>query len=235
MADVSRAKPRNPIAKLARSLAKRVRRLREGGDERRFLSQARGIVHVGANSGQEAPSYARLGVPVFWIEPLPDVFAVLQERISSHPLQTAVRALVSDSDGAEVDFHVAGESSSMFAFAEHKKLWPEIDASGILRLTTSRLDTLMQAHGLSSPPYDALVIDTQGAELLVLKGAGDRLAGFERIVAEAADFEAYRGATNVEELTAFLAGHGFGLQHKASMASLKGVGTYYNLYFKRSH
>ena len=229
----SRAKPRHPLGRLVRSLGKRVRRLREGGNERRFLDSARGIVHVGANSGQEADDYARLGVPVVWIEPLPDVFAALEARIASYPRQRAVRALVSDMDGVEVDFHLAGESSSMFAFADHKKLWPDIDSKGVLRLTTSRLDTLMDRLGLDAADYDSLVVDTQGAELLVLKGAGARLADFTRIVAEAADFEAYRGATNVEELTAFLAAAGFRLRHKASMAGRKDVGVYYNLYFER--
>lgn len=233
MSDGSRAKPRSPLMKLWRSLGKRVRRFREGGNERRFLDTARGIVHVGANAGQEAPYYARLGVPVVWIEPLPDVFEALEARIADYPRQQAVRALVSDTDGAEVDFHVAGESSSMFAFADHKKLWPGVDASGVLRLTTSRLDTLMDRLALDPCEFDSLVVDTQGAELLVLKGAGARLFGFTRIVAEAADFEAYRGATNVEELTEFLAAAGFRLRHKASMAGLKGVGTYYNLYFER--
>lgn len=227
------AKRSDPVSKLIRSVGKRFRRIREGGDERRFLNQASGIVHVGANSGQEAASYAKLNVPVVWIEPLADAFQALEERIRSYPDQRAIRALVSDTDGEEVEFNVAGESSSIFAFADHKKLWPSIDTKGTVKLKTSRLDSLMVEHGISSPPFDAMVIDTQGAELLVLKGTGERLKGFRWIVAEAADFEAYHGATNVDELVEFLKTFGYQLRHKATMASSKAVGTYYNLYFSR--
>jgi FkbM family methyltransferase len=233
MTATSQAKPRGPFAKLLRSVGKRIRRIREGGDERRFLNGANGIIHIGANTGQEAATYARLGVPVVWIEPLEDVFLALEARVAGFQNQTAIQALVSNADGNEVDFHVAGESSSMFAFADHKKLWPSIDATGVVKLTTTRLDSLMARHGLATPPFDSLVIDTQGAELLVLQGAGARLAGIRRVVAEAADFEAYRGATNVDELVAFMAREGFRLRHRAPMAGATGIGTYYNLFFER--
>lgn len=226
-------KSRNPFAKFLRSARKRSRRLREGGDERRFLNEVHGVIHVGANTGQEAPSYARLDIPVMWIEPLPIAFMELTKNIAPFHKQFAVQALVSDENNSEVDFHIAGESSSIFAFSGHRKLWPQIEATDVVRLSTTRLDRLMEDHNVATPPYDALVIDTQGAELLVLKGAGEKLRGFRRIVAEAADFEAYRGATNVDELTLFLSAIGFRLMHKAPMASMRDVGTYYNLYFSK--
>ena len=42
--------------------------------------------------------------------------------------------------------------------------------------------------------YDALVLDTQGSELLVLKGAAGLLPNIKYVQAEVADFESYSGA-----------------------------------------
>ena len=38
----------------------------------RLLSQARGIIHVGANKGQEAALYHRYNLPVIWVEADPE-------------------------------------------------------------------------------------------------------------------------------------------------------------------
>jgi hypothetical protein len=42
-------------------------------DPYRFLRRTKGVVHVGANEGQERDIYARYNLNVLWIEPLPDV------------------------------------------------------------------------------------------------------------------------------------------------------------------
>ena len=39
-----------------------------------FLRRVRGLVHVGANTGQERESYASHGLSVIWVEPIGDVF-----------------------------------------------------------------------------------------------------------------------------------------------------------------
>ena len=63
---------------------------------------------------------------------------------------------------------------------------------------------------LSIPPlFPALVMDTQGSELLVLRGADPRLPSFAFIKTEVADFEAYSGCCQLAEVTAFLSARGF--------------------------
>jgi hypothetical protein len=46
------------------------------------LRHARGVVHVGANRGQERRKYDRRGIEVVWVEPLPDVFELLERNIA---------------------------------------------------------------------------------------------------------------------------------------------------------
>lgn len=53
--------------------------LREDPD--RFLKKVKGIIHVGANTGQEMELYAKYKLPVVWIEPIPEVFETLQNNL----------------------------------------------------------------------------------------------------------------------------------------------------------
>lgn len=80
----------------------------------RFLRAARGVVHVGANTGQERELYAHFQLDVLWIEPLSDVFTALERNIRAFPRQRALRARVTDRDDGEYAFRVAnnrGQSS----------------------------------------------------------------------------------------------------------------------------
>ena len=59
-----------------------------------YLGKVDGLVHVGANTGQERDLYESYGLEVIWIEPIPDVFAELQENIKGHPRQSAYQELI---------------------------------------------------------------------------------------------------------------------------------------------
>jgi FkbM family methyltransferase len=117
-------------------------------DSRRFLRDCRenawlrhvsAIVHVGANTGEEANLYSFFKVHVLWIEPIPDVFKRLRERIASHPRQRALQRLVTDEDGKSCTFHLAdnnGEASSIFTFQDHAEVFPGVQMNSHLALTT---------------------------------------------------------------------------------------------------
>ena len=48
----------------------------------------KGIIHVGANSGQERDLYHNLGKLVYWIEADPNIYPKLEENIEGFPNQT---------------------------------------------------------------------------------------------------------------------------------------------------
>src|SRR6266404_5674813 len=78
-----------------------------------FLSRVKGVVHIGANLGQERDIYAAHNLNVLWIEPIPEIFARLVERIATMPKQRAICSLVTDVADREYPFHIAsneGES-----------------------------------------------------------------------------------------------------------------------------
>jgi hypothetical protein len=82
--------------------------------------------------------------------------------------------------------------------------------------------------------YDALVFDTQGSELLVLRGAAPLLQNFKFILSEVADFESYTGCARLSEMTKFLGC--FGFQQTACLEQTRhsNGGRYYDALFERA-
>jgi hypothetical protein len=96
---------------------------------------------------------------------------------------------------------------------------------------SSRLPTALADIDLAQ--YDAMVLDTQGSELLILQSAAAILGGFNYIQVEAANFEVYRNCATVDTLTTFLSGYGFRLLHKRLQRDARPVGETFDLLFKR--
>lgn len=177
-----------------------------------FLANARGVVHIGANDGEEREIYARYGLPVIWIEPLPVVFEALRVNLIGFPSQRAYRYLITDEDGKEYTFGVAnndGQSSSIFPFGDHWKLWPQVSYTHNITLRGTTFKTFVEREEIDLGGYDTLILDVQAAELMVLRGAGDLLSAFRYIRCEAADFEIYKGGCTLKELDYYLAERDF--------------------------
>jgi FkbM family methyltransferase len=202
-----------------------------------YLKYVNGVIHVGANVGQERRLYANHKLKVLWIEPLPDVFERLCNNISSFPGQLAVNRLITDKDGVAYDFHIAnngGISSSILHLAQHRDIWPDVHYVSKLTLKSISLDSLLKSIDATLSDYQALVIDTQGSELLVLKGATKSLGRIAFVKTEAADFESYRRCARVEELTAYLARFGFELVRSDKFAESPNGGRYFDLLYRKS-
>jgi FkbM family methyltransferase len=199
-----------------------------------FLRHVGSIIHIGANSGEERWLYAKYKLRVLWIEALPNAFAKLKNNINSFPTQTAVNALVTDRDHEDYVFHVAnneGRSSSILEFGEHNSIWPDVCYDAHLMLKSITLDTLISDIGDGIAQYEAIVLDTQGSELLVLKGATRVIRQIRFIRTEAADFESYVGCAKLDELTNFLVSFGFKLIRKDIFAESPGGGQYFDVLY----
>jgi len=110
-----------------------------------------GVIHVGANNGGERDKYAKYGLRVLWIEPVPDVFEILQENIRGYVGQKALRCLVTDLDNSEYEFHIAnngGLSSSIFDFGLHSELNPEIVYERSIKLRSTKLTSLLMKESI---------------------------------------------------------------------------------------
>ena len=217
-------------------LSERVAKTVSPTDRFGFLRVVSGLIHVGANIGQERDLYHRHGVSVLWIEPIPRVFRELRQRLAGFPRQKAFQALITDADDREECFHIAnngGASSSLLALHEHRDIWPSVEFVETIRLRSSTLESLLRDAHVDVSRYDALVLDTQGTELLVLRGAKSLLPNFRFILSEVADFEAYVGCCREQELAAFLAQCGFCEYSRHLQAERSGGGHYFEIVYER--
>lgn len=225
----------NSIAERLRYLSRLLRgKYRPTGSDT-FFSDVRGVVHIGANTGQERFFYLANNICVLWVEPIPDVFQKLILNLQSLTHQKALNFLISDIDGQEIDFHVTdngGESSSIFQLEKHKLLWPEVNHAQTIKLLTTRFDTMIAKENIDIRTYQALVIDTQGAELLVLKGAESIIHHFKYIKLEVADFESYSGNCTLDEITSFMQQNHF-IEHSRTQFAQHEVGSYFDITYKR--
>lgn len=175
------------------------------------------LVHVGAHLAQERHNYEKLGYKnVLWVEGSPAVFDRLEGVLSAHDgpaHHEAVCALLTDKDNEPValkTFANDGMSSSIFsATDESLERWPAVVETGEVESTLSlTLDSLLQQKERFSS-CQALIVDVQGAELLVLKGAEQTLATCNAVIAEVSTIPYYKGGVMFDELSAFLKERGF--------------------------
>ena len=126
-----------------------------------------------------------------------------------------------------------GQSSSILDLSLHRDVWPSVSYTGSLEVEGVTLATLFTQENVVPQAFDALVVDTQGSELDVLKGAEPILAGFRFVLVEAADFEAYVGGCTDRQLTEYLRDRGYAECVRRRTAFKRGVGSYWDILFRR--
>jgi FkbM family methyltransferase len=176
----------------------------------RKYGKPKGILHVGANRGQEAEEYQKAGVNhVVWVEALKDVYADLVSNVSKY-CHTCINACVSDVEGKKVVFHESnneGQSSSYLQLGTHKTAHPEVHFLKDHEMTTTTIEELYINHSLDG--LDMLVMDIQGAEMDALKGSVSRLPEFKIVYLEVNTQHVYEGCALLPEIDKFLRGYGF--------------------------
>ncbi|HLA57935.1 MAG TPA: FkbM family methyltransferase [Puia sp.] len=218
-----------------RSILRRAKSIFEKNPNAVFKN-VKGVIHVGANTGQEIGLYDRYGLSVVWVEPIPEVFETLKSNLAGFPRQIAIKSLVTDLENAEYQFHLAnnnGASSSILDLNLHQDIWPDIVFERTITLRSRTLPSLLKDNNIDNRNYDMLVMDTQGSELLVLKGAEPILQDFKYIKTEVPDFESYKGCCQVKDLQLFLGQQGFGEYSRHQFAKRSAGGNYYDIIYKK--
>jgi FkbM family methyltransferase len=172
------------------------------------------ILDVGAADGGYARDMRKLGYQGQFrcFEPLQVSFDKLTLWAEEDNRITVYKRALSDHDGEQL-LHIAGnlDSSSLREMLPaHFEAAPQTHPSGTEMVTISRLDSLFDecCNGFHRP---FLKIDTQGAEMDVLKGAGDRLSQIVGLQVELSLVPLYNGQKLWTEVIEFLGKHGFTL------------------------
>jgi FkbM family methyltransferase len=202
-----------------------------------YLKGLNGVIHIGANSGQERDLYLSFDLEVLWIEPIPEIFNLLVENIKPYLKQKALNYLITDKDNLEYVLHVAnnnGASSSILEFRMHKDIWPEVKYERDIRLKSITLPLLLGDSKIECRQYEALILDTQGSELLILRGAAQILPNFKYIKIEVPNFESYSGCCKLTEVGDYLANNGFTEYSRMEFARHISGGSYYDIVYENT-
>lgn len=168
-----------------------------------------GVLHLGANVGEEAAAYADAGITrVVWVEALPTTIPQLRANVQPFG-HDVIEAAVSDRVGDEVPFYIAdnAQSSSLLRPKLHLKVSPDVAFPETCTVTTTTVDALAASHDLSG--LTMLNADLQGGELAALCGAEQFLAGVDLLYLEVNTKELYEGCAQLGELDAWLKPRGF--------------------------
>ena len=184
------------------------------------------IFDIGACEGEDSIRYAKLfpHSKVFAFEPLEENFLKAGENIrkwSSGSIQLFSSAL-SDENG-EASFYISSgspadkkndeewnygnKSSSLLQPGEVTQVFSWLKFDQVRTVKTCRLDSFMQEHSLKGIDY--IHMDVQGAELAVLKGAGEFLTEVKAVWMEVEKRELYKNQPLKKEVEDFMEQHGF--------------------------
>lgn len=182
----------------------------------KFNIRTKGVLHIGANRGQEALAYKKHGIEkVIWIEAIPEVYDELLAYLKSVDCLGenifCINVCVGDTNGKEVTFHESNnesQSSSYLELGVHKEIHPTVKYIRDIPMVTFRVDSFLEGWNMSD--YGLLNIDIQGAELQALKGMGILLAGFKYAIIEVNQKETYEECALVGEIDEYMKIFGFG-------------------------
>lgn len=173
---------------------------------------------VGANHGDQFLNLvtSNPNVKVFAFEPTPELQNIIEYKIQNLPNYELIKAAVSDYEGVS-EFNVAGQSdwgcSSLLKFSKKSETeWigrDDFKVTQKINVNVIRLDNFIEKNNIKSIDY--LHIDTQGSDLNVLKGLGDKIKIVKRGVMEAASKKdiLYENQNTVEECIQFLEKNNF--------------------------
>jgi len=172
-------------------------------------------IDVGAHEGETTIGFAaaRADLLVYGFEPNLAVASRVMGRLRNYVVIPMAIAL---KDGtAELKLTAVDAASSLLDMDEEvaaKWIGGAADLAVVNRqvVHTMRLDTFMNRMGIEHVHF--LKVDTQGADLDVVRSAGDRLRDIDRIQMEVTKGDQlYQGAASTDEVLSFMAGHGFKL------------------------
>ena len=172
-----------------------------------FLRNVNGVIHIGANEGQEREHYKKYSInKVLWIEADPNVFKKLKKNISKYKNHIAINYLILDKS-QKTQFNISnaqGNASSVLNLLKHKEMYPEIKFIKKITIQGYTFALVVKREGINIKNYQALILDTQGSELMILQGANKLLHNFKYIKLECADFEIYKNSPTLKEISKYL-------------------------------
>lgn len=182
----------------------------------RLLAQreVKAIFDVGANIGQTARRYRRWfrDANIWSFEPLPDTYAELEKTHAGDRKIETRREAVGEEVG-RATFHVNAKNynHSLLGAAKDGDKWAAIDHVGEIEVPVTSVDAFCAEHGIET--LDILKTDTEGADMLALRGASRMLSEGKigLVFSEVLFVPIFEGQATFNEMLTYLDGYGYGL------------------------
>lgn len=175
--------------------------------------QFKGLIQVGSFVSKEFSKLKELGISDFiFVEANPNIIPQLKENVDNSCL--IFNELISDTDNLEYEFYISNhlQSSSMLKFDKHSHYYPNMSTViDTIKLKSIKLDTLIERENVDIKKYNTLMIDVQGAELLVIKGFMKNINNIDYIYTELNFDRMYDGCMLEPEFTNHMQSIGFDL------------------------
>jgi FkbM family methyltransferase len=168
-----------------------------------------GIIHVGGHIGQEYDEYVKINTikHIVFFEPDPDNFPKLKAKVDHDKRCICVNRALGPFSG-EATLHRennnTGQSNSILEPHIHTQIYPGIVFNDKQKVKLEPLDRYK-----TSPKFNFINMDVQGAELNVLLGASETLEHIDYIITEVNRAELYKNCALVEDLDYYLGKYNF--------------------------
>lgn len=171
-----------------------------------------GIIHIGANTGQELAWYVTRGYrPLLAFEPHPDAFAELKRRYGNHA-QCWQLALAANNGVIDLYIPEDGDtekSSTLRVIPTDGHDWTRVPVSHSISVDAVRFDVWASKTGTDITNFNTVVIDVQGMELDVLQGFGSLLGFVSFLIVECSKKPLFEGEASAQEVIDWLGFRGF--------------------------
>jgi FkbM family methyltransferase len=172
----------------------------------KYKVKSNGVIHCGAHFGEEHKDYIEAGIQdIVFIEPCRKAFDELMRRFLHSPRVRLFNMACGDEPGTSIMYTGdntinKGQSNSLLKPLKHLDIHPTVEFTDEEEVNVDRLDRF----GLIGGPYDMLVMDCQGYEGHVLRGAKNILKQINWVYSEVNSGEVYENCTQVAELDTLL-------------------------------
>lgn len=180
--------------------------------KRKFNLEFSGIIHIGANLGQELDLYNYLKIKdLLLFEPIPEIHTILLQRLENYKKYFNIKSynIALGNDNKCVEMFISdndGQSSSVLSPNVHLTIHPEVHFfQQKIIVPMMKLDDIY----FNREKFNTIVIDVQGFELEVFKGSVETLSNIEYIYTEVNKDFVYSENGLVDEIDDFLITFGF--------------------------
>lgn len=200
----------------------------------KYSMNIKGIIQVGSYVAKEYPILKEVCLGDFiFIDANEKIIELLRSNLDDNC--KIFNNLIADVDDQEFTFNLMNheQSSSVLELDKHSEYHPEYSKIvEQVKIKSVKLDTLIKKEKIDMHNYNCLIMDVQGAELLVLKGFEQNLDCIDYIHTELNFESMYKNCCLEKDLTEYLKNKNFSLVESFNTGFGWGDGLYIKNYGK---